>query len=323
MKMNLLQFNQKVFIEQREISPFAPPFLVAEIGLNHNNDLELGKRTIQAAAKAGAHAVKFQTYKTEEFIDQTNSESKFLYNIFKQYELSEKFHREFQRVAQDEGVIFFSTPLCESAVDLLVSLDVPVLKIASGDIVNKQLLNKISSTKRPIFLSTGASQLFEVIRALEFLAERNVKDLCLFHCVSMYPAPFEKLNLQTISFYQEILSCPIGFSDHSSGSLASGIAVGLGACVIEKHFTLDKTLPGPDHSISLDPNEWKQLSETTQLAYVMRGEKTKIIHEEEKQSHFFGRRSLYQKNNKWIALRPAQHLKDFSYSDSWYQRGLE
>lgn len=321
--MSLLKFNQKFFIEKKEISRTSPPFLVAEIGLNHNNNLELGKRTIQAAARAGAHAVKFQTYKTEEFIDSSNSESKFLFDIFKQYELSEDFHIEFQRVAKDEGMIFFSTPLCESAVDLLVSLDVPVLKIASGDIVNKQLLNKVCSTQRPIFLSTGASRLFEVTRALEFLLQHNIKDLCLFHCVSMYPAPFEKMNLQTISFYQEIVSCPIGFSDHSSGSLASSIAVGLGACVIEKHFTLDKSLPGPDHSISLDPNEWKQLSESIQLAYVMRGEKSKILHEEEKQSHFFGRRSLYQKNNEWIALRPAQHLKDSSYSDSWYQRSLE
>ncbi len=321
--MNLLELNQKLFIEGREVSSNSPPFLVAEIGLNHNNNLELGKRTIQAAAKAGAHAVKFQTYKTEEFIDPTNSESKFLFDIFKEYELSENFHIEFQKVAQEEGVLFFSTPLCESAVDLLISLNVPILKVASGDIVNKQLLSKVCSAKRPVFLSTGASKLFEVIRAMEFLAEKEIKDICLFHCVSLYPTPFEKLNLQTISFYQEIVSCPIGFSDHSNGNLAASIAVGMGACVIEKHFTLDKNLPGPDHSISLDPNDWKQLAEAVQLAYVMRGKKTKILHKEEKQSHFFGRRSIYKKNNKWIALRPAQHLKDSSYSDSWYQRNTE
>lgn len=321
--MNFQTLNSKFFFEDREISPNVEPFLVAEIGLNHNNDLELGKRTISAAAKAGAHAVKFQTYVTEEFIDSKNPQAKSLYEIFKQYELSEKFHREFQKVAKEEGVYFFSTPLCESAVSLLVDLGISAIKIASGDIVNQQLLKKAASTKLPIFLSTGASQFYEVIRAVEFLMEQNVNNLCLMHCVSIYPAPFEKLNLQTISFYKEIFSCPLGFSDHSTGFLASSIAVGLGACVIEKHFTLDKSLPGPDHKISLDPIEWKQLAESIFLAYIMRGEKTKIIHPEEKQSHFLGRRSLYRKEEKWIALRPAIHLYDKSQFNSWKERTLE
>lgn len=321
--MNFQNLNSKFAFGTREISSDVPPFLIAEIGLNHNNDLEIGKRTIQAAAKAGAHAVKFQTYITEEFIDSENTEAKFLFDIFKKYELSEKMHREFQRVANDEGVYFFSTPLCESAVDLLVSLHVPALKIASGDIVNLQLLKKSAQTKLPILLSSGASHFYEVIRAMELLVSLGANNICLMHCVSIYPAPFEKLNLQTISLYKEIFSNPVGFSDHSEGFLAPAIAVGLGAVAIEKHFTLDKNLPGPDHKISLNPEEWKELSNAIQISYVMRGEKSKVLHGEEKQSHFFGRRSLYEKKNGWLALRPAMHLKNKSFFNSWYEKELE
>lgn len=294
------------------------PFIVAEIGLNHNNDLEIGKRTIQAAKSSGANAVKFQSYITEEFIDKNNTESKFLFEIFKQYELDEKFHKEFQKTANDEGIVFFSTPLCSSSVDLLVSLNVPILKIASGDLVNSQLLEKCASTKLPIFLSTGASEFYEIMRSIEFLKSLSVTELCLFHCVSMYPTPIENLNLKTIQLFQKILSCPIGFSDHSAGYLGAALAVGLGCSVIEKHFTLDKNLQGPDHSISANPEELKQLVEHCHLAYQMKGHERFVPEKAEIQGRFFGRRSLYKTDkNDWIPLRPAMNLKDKKFLDSW------
>jgi len=321
--MSYTHFEKEFVVDTYFISPKAPPFLVAEIGLNHNNDLELAKRTISAAKKSGAKAVKFQSYITEEFIDKDNLEAKFLFDIFKTYELSEQDHTVLHKTARDEGLIFFSTPLCESAVDLLVSLKVPVIKIASGDIVNKQLLKKVTQTKLPIFLSTGASDFFEVVRAIDFLKEENVTKLCLLHCVSMYPTPYENVNLHTLLFYKEIFSCPIGFSDHSAGNLASAIAVGLDACVIEKHFTLDKTLPGPDHSISLNPEEFSELAKSIELAFLMKGERTKKLTEVEKNGRFYGRRSLYQKNQKFIALRPALHLKQKNIADSWFQKEIE
>lgn len=300
------------------ISREDPPFLVAEIGLNHNNDLEIGKRTIQAAGKAGAQAVKFQSYRTENFIARDQNKAKFLYDIFKEYELSESFHREFQKTAENEGLIFFSTPLDSESVDLLVSLQVPAMKIASGDLVNSELLEKVARTKLPIFLSTGASTLSEVIRTLEFLNDCEVESLCLMHCVSLYPAPVDSLNLNTIPFYKDLTDGPVGFSDHSSGSLGASLAVGLGASVIEKHFTLDKNLPGPDHSISADPQDLSELSKNIHLTYKMCGIPKKIPHPKEEEGNFFGRRSLYlDPNGKLRSLRPNLHKEDSTVKEAW------
>lgn len=309
------------FIEIEEnliISSEDPPFLVAEIGLNHNNDLELGKRTIEAAAKAGVSAVKFQSYKTDQFINSNSEEARFLFDIFKKYELNEKFHREFQKTALDNGVCFFSTPLDVGSVDLLVDLKVPIIKIASGDIVNSELLDKVAKTKIPIFLSTGAASLSEIIRALEYLKDREVESLCLMHCVSMYPTPYENLNLKTLILFKDLTEGPIGFSDHSAGTIAAPIAIALDASVIEKHFTLDRNLEGPDHSISINPVEMKQIYENINLAFDMKGEKKKIISKQEEESYFFGRRSLYASpDGNLISLRPNLNVKDKSILKAW------
>ncbi|MCE9500569.1 MAG: N-acetylneuraminate synthase family protein [Leptospira sp.] len=294
------------------------PFVVAEIGLNHNNDADLGKRIIKEAKRAGVSAVKFQSYITEEFIDQNNPEARFLFDIFKNYELSEQLHRDFQKTAHDEGLIFFSTPLCSSSIDMLVSMNVPVLKIASGDIVNSELLGKCAATGLPLFLSTGAANLSEITRALEFLQLNKTENLCLLHCVSMYPAPTESLNLKTIELLKELTRGPVGFSDHSSESLGATIAVSYDACVIEKHFTLDKNLPGPDHSISADPSEMKDLVEKCNQAYLAKGEKLKINSKSEIESRYFGRRSLYlSEKTKLISLRPNKNFRDLHFPEAW------
>ncbi len=312
----LMKLKNEFSVGKYTIGESSRPFLAAEIGLNHNNDPEIGKRTIAAAAKAGADAVKFQSYVTHEFIDSRNSEAKFLFDIFKKYELSEKLHREFQKTAESEGVIFFSTPLCEGSVDLLLSMNVPVIKIASGDIVNYPLLKKTAETGLPVFLSSGAADFYEVTRAMEFLSA-SVDRICLMHCLSMYPAPPEKLNLRTLELYKEIYECPLGFSDHSAGTLGAALSVGLGASVIEKHFTLDKNLPGPDHQISASPDELKKLREDIDTAFRMRGEKVKRPTAEEAAGRFYGRRSAYVQNSRLTALRPALHARDSAIADSW------
>jgi sialic acid synthase SpsE len=315
------------FIELKEntiISRQDPPFLIAEIGLNHNNDLELGKKTIQAAAKSGAQAVKFQTYQVDQFISKSNPDAKFLYDIFAKYQLSEESHRVFQKTAEDLGLIFFSTPLDLESVDFLVQLGVPALKVASGDLVNSELLDSIASAKLPIFLSTGASSLSEVIRALEFLKDRDVESLCLMHCVSLYPTPPENVQVSTIQLYKDFTDGPLGFSDHSQGTLASALAVAMEASVIEKHFTLDKNLDGPDHSISLNPEEFQRLADDIRTAYLMRGEKKKVLTKEEEKGHFWGRRSLYiDTDGKVRSLRPAIHLRDSQCLEAWEYIHLE
>lgn len=314
-----MNFQDKFTLHDRTIHKSETPFIVAEIGLNHNNDLEIAKKTIQAAKKAGADAVKFQSYITDEFIDPTNAEAKFLFDIFKQYELTESMHRAVKKTADEEGIVFFSTPLCNSIVDLLVDLKVPVLKIASGDIVNASLLKKCASAKLPLFVSTGAADFYEVVRAVEYLDSLKADKLCLMHCVSLYPTPIDKLNLNTINLYSSMYNFPIGFSDHSAGTLGASIAVAYDACVIEKHFTLDRALPGPDHGISVNPDELKELVVSCRSAFEMKGSKEKILTEQEFSGRFYGRRSLYKNpiDKEPIALRPALHTKDKSVREAW------
>ena len=310
--------NSIILSNGTTIDPYHKPYIVAEVGLNHNNDIEIGKRTIEAAKKAGANAVKFQSYITESFIDKKNAECKFLFDIFKQYELDEASHRVFQNTANQLGLDFFSTPLCVQSVELLQSLHVPIMKVASGDITNSQLLESVAKTGIPIFLSSGAASLDEVVRATDFLETLSVTNVCLFHCVSMYPTPIEKVNLKTIELYKSMYHIPIGFSDHSSGFLASSLAISLDACAIEKHFTLDKKLPGPDHTISMDPTEFQTMVDMCNQSFLAKGSLSKKPHTEETSGRFFGRRSLYADDKgKPVALRPAMHIKDRSVMDAW------
>ena len=186
-------------------------------------------------------------------------------------------------------------------------------------IVNSELLEKVATTGLPLFVSSGAADLHEVTRAIDFLESKKVSEICLMHCVSLYPTPPENLNLKTIQLFSSMYNFPIGFSDHSAGTLGAAIAIGYEACVIEKHFTLDKKLPGPDHTISVNPEEMKLLVDNCNLAFQMKGEKTKKVTDAEFNGRFFGRRSLYlhEQKAKPIAMRPAVHIKDDYSVDAW------
>ena len=312
-----MNFNSSFKIGDILIENYQKPFIVAEIGLNHNKDIEIVKKLIQSAKKAGACAVKFQSYITDEFIDKKCLKSKFLYDIFKQYEIDENFHRKAMEIARNEDIIFFSTPLCDSSVDMLERIGVQLFKIASGDIVNKSLIKKVSKTGLPLFLSTGAASFYEVVRTLEFLSERNIKNLCLLHCVSLYPTPIEDANIRTVEFYKNCYSFPVGFSDHTLGFVASNAAVSLGACVIEKHFTLDKSLPGPDHKMSFNPLELRQLVKSCDETWKSLGLYGKKASEKELSGHFFGRRSIQKNKKNAIPLRPDKSFENSNFLSAW------
>jgi len=244
-------------------------FIIAEAGVNHNGSIELAKQLINAAASAGADAVKFQTFITEEVVSinapkaeyqkGTTDASESQYDMIKKLELSKKDHLELIDHAKNKNIIFLSTPFDEKSVDLLVELGVPLIKISSGEITNHPFLKYISKKGLPIILSTGMSTLNEVDEAVSAIKEAGCKDLTLLHCTSNYPSRIEDCNLRAMKTMEETFNVPVGYSDHTPYIIISVAAAAMGACVIEKHFTMDKNLPGPDHKASLEPHELKDM----------------------------------------------------------------
>jgi N-acetylneuraminate synthase len=258
---------------QRLIGPEQPCYLVAEAGVNHNGDLNLAKKLVDVAYEAGADAIKFQIFKTEELIvpdapkasyqKELTSEAETQYQMLKSLELSKDQHQLLFYYCEEVGITYLSTPYDYDSADFLESLGVKAIKIASTDTTNIPFLKYLSHKHTPIILSTGMATLCEVEQAIDALTNSSSReDFILLHCTSEYPAPLEETNLRSINTLREAFKCLVGFSDHTYGIGASPWAVALGACVIEKHFTIDKTMSGPDHRASLDPIELKQWVKT-------------------------------------------------------------
>jgi sialic acid synthase SpsE len=197
---------------------------------------------------------------------------------------------ELKEFSDKAGILWFATPFDPGAVDIMERLDVGLYKIASGDIVNEPLMKRIVRTGKPILCSTGATTLKEVDVAVGLL-KKNRTGFCLLHCVSLYPAALERMNLRTVPFYAKRYGCPSGLSDHTIGSTAAEAAVVLGAAVIEKHFTLDRKLPGPDHQLSMNPKELKAFREKADQLVKASGKEEKIVLEDELKGNVWGRRS--------------------------------
>lgn len=246
-----------------KIGPGHPCFIIAEAGVNHNGDMALARKLIDAAAAAGAHAVKFQTFSTEALVTESapkadyqerilgKSESQFA--MLKQLELDRDNHFALRAYARERGLIFLSTPFDEGSVDLLEELEVPAFKVSSGDLTNLPLLEKMARTGRPMIVSTGMGTLAEVEAAVEAIRVAGNPPPILLQCVSRYPAEPGTANLRAMATMEKRFGVPVGYSDHTLGIEVPLAAVALGACVLEKHLTLDCTLPGPDHQASLDP----------------------------------------------------------------------
>lgn len=243
-------------IGERLIGRGRPAFIVAEAGINHQGKLEAAKKLIIAAARCGADAVKFQTYRAEKRVAPDSP----IFALLKECELGEESHRQLIKVAKEHNIIFFSTPFDEGSVDLLFSLGVPALKIASFDIVNLRLLAYAAGKGLPLIVSTGMADKIEIDKAIGVMDRFNLK-YCLLHCISTYPTRDEEANLNVIKSLLDSYDCPVGYSDHTLGVEAPVMAVLCGASIIEKHFTLDKNLAGPDHKLSADPSELRRMAE--------------------------------------------------------------
>src|SRR5215203_3588177 len=293
---------QAVKIGNKSIGPQLPVFVIAEAGVNHNGDLQMARALIDVAVEAGADAVKFQTFNADllatsdapkaEYQLQTTGDDESQLEMLRRLELSPDTHRELQSHCHERGIIFLSTPFDESAVDLLDELGVPAFKISSGDLTNSPLLEHVAGKGKPVILSTGMSELSELIEAVSVLNNAGCENPVLLHCVSNYPASAAEVNLRAMQTMRSAFDVPVGFSDHTEGIDVALAAVALGACVIEKHFTMDRTLPGPDHRASLEPAELRDLVRSIRRVETALGNGRKVPTVSELETAKVARRSL-------------------------------
>ena len=255
-----------ILIDQKVVGPGSKVFVMAEIGINHNGNVNQAMKMIDEAAESGADAVKFQSFRVDKLLipsqnryAQQMGSMESAYQMLRRCELTWEDQEKLKIHAEEKKVLFLSTPFDEETVDFLDSLGVPAFKIASSDITHVPLLRHIAKKGKPIFMSTGMSFLSEVGDALQVLRSSGAKEILLMHCVSAYPTPPQNMNLRSLETLQSHFELPVGLSDHSEGILLPLIAVALGAVVIEKHFTLDKNAPGADHKCSMNPEDLKQL----------------------------------------------------------------
>lgn len=280
--------------------------IIAEAGVNHNGDLQLAKRLVDVAKGAGADIVKFQTAKLEslvsvharmadyqrENIGYQESQKEMLSKLLLSYD----DFLELEQYCREVGIQFLSTPFDLESIDFLAPL-VGMWKIPSGEITNLPYLEKIGKVQKPVILSTGMSDLEEVRHAVGILRYNGTEKITLLHCTTEYPAPLREVNLMAMKTLQKEFSCAVGYSDHTSGIEISVAAVAMGASVIEKHFTLDRTMEGPDHKASLEPDELKELVAAIRHVDMAMGDGTKVVTESERGNRAVARKSIVAARN--------------------------
>lgn len=261
-----------VRIGARVVGEGHPCVTVAEVGINHNGDMNLAHRSIEAAADVGADAVKFQNYRTEDFLSDRSLTHEYVsqgktivesqYDMFKRCELAPDQLRALHEHCERRNLIFFSTPTSEGGIRDLIGLGVSLLKNGSDYLVHLPMIRAMARSGLPTVVSTGMADTTDIEDAVQAFRGAGGKDLILLHCTSSYPTLPEDVNLRKITTLARTFDCPVGLSDHTDGTIAAIGSVALGACMIEKHFTLDKNLPGPDHRFSADPAEFRALADS-------------------------------------------------------------
>ena len=268
-------------------------FIIAEIGSNHDVNLNQAKQLIDKAVEAGANAVKFQSFTAEKLTVTTDEDFKLLKSI----EFPIDWYEDIAQYCFSKNVIFMSTPFDLEAVELLERVNVPIYKIASGDITYFPLLKKVAKIGKPIILSTGKSNIQDVEKAVEYLKEFGCQSIVLLHCIAAYPTPESEANLNAIAALKNKFKFPVGFSDHTLSIIIPSFAVCFGADVIEKHFTLNKKLPGPDHSFALNPKEFAEMVQLIRLVEKVKGNGEKVLSPTEQKRALTGRRGIFAAKN--------------------------
>jgi N-acetylneuraminate synthase len=292
----------RISIAGRELGPDQPPFIIAELSANHLGDLHRAIRSIEVAAQAGADAVKLQTYTPDTLTIDVDSDlfrihggpwdGQTLYGLYQSAFTPFEWHERLFAAGKEFGIIVLSTPFDETALDLLASLDAPAYKIASFEVIDLPLVAAAAKHKKPMIISTGMANLGEIHEALTTARSNGANEIVLLHCTSAYPTPFSEANLRTIPHLAEAFGTLAGLSDHTLGTAAAVASIALGACVIEKHFTLSRADGGPDAAFSLEPHELRQLVADCRAAWEALGEVGYDLTGSERGSILF-RRSLF------------------------------
>lgn len=291
-----------IHIADRRIGEGAAPYVIAEMSANHNGSLETAKRIIEEAHACGADAVKLQTYRPDTITLNSDAEEfcirgglwdgKTLYDLYDEAHMPWEWHAPLFEHAKKVGITIFSSPFDETAVELLESLNVPAYKIASFEVVDLPLIRRVARTGRPLILSTGMADAKEIGEAVEAARSAGCEELALLHCVSGYPAPASDYNLRTLADMRERFECVVGLSDHTLDNTTAVSAVALGADLVEKHFTLDRSGGGPDDSFSLEPAGLEELCRNVRTAWDALGE-VDYGRKSSEQGNVKFRRSLY------------------------------
>lgn len=289
--------EKRVDIASHKIGSGQACFIIAEAGMNHNCDLQIARRMIDAAARAGVDAIKFQTFKADRLVTPADPRGKSQWNMIRDHELSEDAHRQLWDYCRQKNLLFLSSPFDEGSADFLDDLGVAAFKIASSELTHLKFLAHVARKKKPLIVSTGMATLEEVERAVAAIHETGNSDVILLHCVSNYPAHPKESNLRAMRTLALKFKAPVGFSDHTPGIEIALAAAALGACVIEKHFTLDSSLPGPDQKFSLEPDELSELVRCVRNIESALGDGKKIPAASELQTARGARKSL-------VAARP-------------------
>jgi len=302
-------------IGDRVIGAGNPCFIIAEAGINHNGSLEEAKRLVDCAVDIGADAVKFQKFKTEELVSKNSLKSAHVeeadskasaFEIIKALELKDEDYMKLAQYSKQRGIIFFSSATDKESVDVLDRIGVPVFKVASCDLTNLPLLEYMAKKGKPIIMSTGMGDLKEIQKALKVIYSTGNRKVALLHCTALYPPQPGDHNLRAMTTMAKEFGVPIGYSDHSMTTSIPIAAVALGACIIEKHFTLSRDMPGPDQKASLEPDEFKEMVEGIRTVETALGSDVKAPTPGELEMRKSLRRSLVARST----LKPGDVLTD-------------
>ena len=344
-----MKFNKELNIEGKLISLNSPTFVIAEAGVNHGGSMSVAKLLVDLAVEAKADAVKFQTFKTENLIlnniqkapyqKNTTDKNETQYEMLKRLEITQEQNFELKQYCTRKGIVFLTTPFDEESLNEIDELDFPAYKVSSTDATNLPFLEKIAKKGKPIFLSTGMSYLLEVELALKTIFKYN-KDVVLLQCTANYPIQANEANLAVINTYRDNFDILLGYSDHSIGVGAAPFAIPMGAKVIEKHFTLDKTAQGPDHAASLSPSELidfvktvrrvdsymgSNIKEPTLTEKVTRKslQKCMVASKEIKKGDVFSNTNIVAKRTGGIGISPINYMNVIGRKSNKYYKNNE